>query len=125
MTLQHASPEQLVSILQELNEGSPEKRDSALQHMKIWLISQPHLPNTMGPYQNKLLFYLYLSEGRANNALCAFFAHCESYERNLKYTKLVFDVLMNLFCRRVRFIDDLGIESLKHFGSRVLRTVEL
>ncbi|XP_065335085.1 alpha-tocopherol transfer protein-like [Cloeon dipterum] len=47
MTLQHASPEQLVSILQELNETSEEKRNAALQNIKIWLVSQPHLPNKM------------------------------------------------------------------------------
>ncbi|KAF4527154.1 hypothetical protein B566_EDAN007202 [Ephemera danica] len=45
MTLQHASPEQLKDVLRELNEGSPEKRDASLAHLKTWLTSQLHLPN--------------------------------------------------------------------------------
>ncbi|KAJ8917406.1 hypothetical protein NQ315_002430 [Exocentrus adspersus] len=45
MTLVQPSPELQISIRKELNEDV-NTRDSDLQHIKEWLLKQPHLPDT-------------------------------------------------------------------------------
>lgn len=51
MTLIQPGPEMQIQIRKELNEDV-NTRDADLQHIKEWLLKQPHLPDTWGKYQN-------------------------------------------------------------------------
>lgn len=54
MTLVQPDPEMQILIRKELNEDV-NTRDRDLEHMKDWLLKQPHLPDTWG---KKLIFTL-------------------------------------------------------------------
>lgn len=47
MTLVQPDPEMQILIRKELNEDE-NTRDRDLEHMKDWLLKQPHLPDTWG-----------------------------------------------------------------------------
>lgn len=54
MTLVQPTPELQINIRKELNEDVS-TRESDLQHIKEWLLKQPHLPNSWGKSNLNLL----------------------------------------------------------------------
>lgn len=53
MTLVLPTPEQRVFIWKELNDDV-KTRDQDVEHIKEWLLKQPHLPDTWGMYTSFL-----------------------------------------------------------------------
>lgn len=56
MTLIQPDPDMQILIRKELNEDVT-TRDADLQHMKEWLLKQPHLPDTWGKVKLHILQY--------------------------------------------------------------------